>query len=88
MLAKCANPACGAHFRYLHEGRVFNFPYSDDGTLGKGVARVEHFWLCSGCAASLTVVMQSGEARVRFRHAELTDGKTRNQSRQRPADAA
>ena len=23
MLSKCANPACSAHFLYLHEGRVF-----------------------------------------------------------------
>jgi hypothetical protein len=25
MLAKCANPACSATFRYFHEGRLFVF---------------------------------------------------------------
>jgi hypothetical protein len=24
MLSKCANPACSANFRYLHEGRLFH----------------------------------------------------------------
>jgi hypothetical protein len=88
VLAKCANPACGAHFLYLHEGRIFNFPFSDDGTPGKGLGRVEHFWLCGRCAASLTVVMNEGSALVRFRRLELTDGQAHSQPRQPPADAA
>jgi hypothetical protein len=86
VLAKCANPACGAHFRYLHEGRIFNFPFSENGT--PGVARVEHFWLCGRCAASLTVVMNGGTAEVRFRRMSLTAGAARNESRRPPADAA
>lgn len=86
MLAKCANPACGAHFRYLHEGRIFNFPFSESGT--PGVARVEHFWLCGKCATSLTVVMNGATAEVRFRRMSLTAGAARIESRQPPADAA
>lgn|GEM_PF-1175736 len=88
MLAKCANPACGAHFLYLHEGRIFNFPFSEDGTPGKALGRVEHFWLCSRCAASLTVVMDGGSAQVRFRRLELTNGETRSKYSQPSSDAA
>jgi hypothetical protein len=88
VLAKCANPACGAHFLYLHEGRIFNFPFSDDGTPGKGLGRVEHFWLCGRCAASLTVVMNEGSVQVRFRRLELTDGQARSQYRKPPSGAA
>ena len=86
MLAKCANPACGAHFRYLHEGRIFNFPFSENGI--PGVSRVEHFWLCGKCAACLTVVMNGGSVAVRFRRMSLSAGIQPGESRQPPADAA
>ncbi len=33
MLAKCANPACSARFRYLHEGKLV-----EDGFIGNGTA--------------------------------------------------
>ena len=31
MLSKCANPGCGAPFRYLNEGKVYVADYFDEG---------------------------------------------------------
>ena len=83
MLAKCANPICGAHFRYLSQGRVFNVPIygtaSGNGTseTPKWTAfpqRIEHYWLCTQCLATLTLSMRNGEVSVRPRFPQLTDG--------------
>ncbi len=72
MIAKCANPSCGAPFRYLREGRIFQvdrdpaghrivgpFLISDSGA----PHRLEHFWLCGACARTMTLVVD-GEGRV------------------------
>ena len=69
MLSKCANPACLARFHYLHEGRIFNV---ETGTVASdrnssAIRKIEHFWLCEGCAQTLTVVVENGVgARVHF----------------------
>ena len=63
MLSKCANPACSAHFLYLHEGRVFRIIREADHAareLGRDSTfhrhpQVEFFWLCDKCSATLTV---------------------------------
>src|SRR3954462_14686956 len=47
MLAKCANPACEARFRYFREGRLFQVDRKSDGAAhngGKNGHNVEHFW--------------------------------------------
>ena len=64
MLAKCANPACSARFRYFHEGKLFVFepksdapmrgPPADPDYLGKSHAP-EYFWLCSSCCPAMTL---------------------------------
>ena len=64
MLAKCANPACSATFRYLHEGRLFAIEdnvvsaggksRADPEYLGESHTR-EYFWLCSSCCRVMTV---------------------------------
>jgi len=64
MLAKCANPACSATFRYLHEGRLFAFeskrdapkrgPPSDPEDPGRSHSP-QCFWLCSSCCSAMTV---------------------------------
>jgi hypothetical protein len=78
MLAKCANPICGAHFRYLKQGRIYNVPiYGPDGRSRSGPQRVEHFWLCSNCCITLTLVWRDGRAEVQERHPLLTEGSTR-----------
>jgi hypothetical protein len=69
MLAKCANPACSARFRYLHEGRLFAIE-SDTGSARIGLMsdpeytggrhRLQYFWLCSSCCRTMTL-RASGE---------------------------
>ena len=64
MLAKCANPACFATFRYLHEGRLFLFeskrdapkrgPPADPEDTGRSHSP-QYFWLCSSCCSAMTV---------------------------------
>ncbi len=64
MVSKCANLACGARFRYLREGRLFNFELNRLASAGpylvgekKSSRNVEHFWLCHQCAATMTLVV-------------------------------
>lgn len=70
MISKCANPGCSARFLYLHTGKLYRFErVNKDDTqplLGFGPdvrhhsRRVEFFWLCEKCAASLTLVYCRG----------------------------
>ncbi len=63
MLAKCANPACSARFRYFHEGQLFAVESRID-SLGTGrpadsdyagrPKRVRYFWLCRACCSAMT----------------------------------
>ena len=66
MLTKCANPGCFNHFLYMNEGKVFRFEQrcKSHGDFGSDptqkIARtVEFFWLCSNCAATMTVVFRN-----------------------------
>ncbi len=66
MVSKCANPACMAPFRYLHEGRIFTVrtegaEHRPDGADPK----VERYWLCSTCSDRMTLVLQSGKVLLR-----------------------
>jgi len=64
MVAKCANPECTVPFLYLHEGKLFRVDmpsatHPPDSVVNasdrKPVRKVEFFWLCSGCAARMTL---------------------------------
>jgi len=65
MISRCANPACSAHFLYLHEGRVFRIVRDSmnvremqlgvDPTLKKH-PQVEFYWLCKTCSVKMTIV--------------------------------
>ncbi len=69
MVSKCANPDCSAVFRYLREGRLFNFEVTKSNPLrvaGVHIARsYEHFWLCPSCSVSMTLVKDNGSVAVR-----------------------
>jgi len=69
MLSKCANSACNASFRYLHEGKVFRLEreHSDD----VHSHSFEYFWLCVTCANLLTVVVEQQVVTVRPLHLKL-----------------
>lgn len=67
MLAKCANPACSAPFRYLHEGKLFRLdlgagPPSLSGHVPR---RLQYFWLCDQCARSMTLEFNGGQVMAR-----------------------
>ena len=65
MLTKCANPACSATFRYLHDGRLFLIESADEmagaeppGSVGavRKVRALRHYWLCDKCCRTMTIV--------------------------------
>jgi len=72
MVGKCANPACSATFRYLHEGELFTVesktgslkqgPPADPEYAGSSHVR-ECFWLCPSCCRMMTV-QSDGEGGV------------------------
>ena len=69
MIAKCANPACSAPFHYLREGKLFRMGFDPErSTPGPQLAgdprparKIEYFWLCESCSATLTLVMKEGK---------------------------
>ncbi len=72
MISKCANPACSVPFHYMREGRLFRMEFDSD-SHGAGPAlvgslkprrRIEHFWLCGACSATLTLVMNRGKVQT------------------------
>ena len=71
MLSKCANPACSARFRYLHEGRIFSAIFDARGRarggdgFGEMPRRVERYWLCDICADTMTLVISAGRVVLR-----------------------
>ncbi len=56
MVSKCANPACSATFRYMHEGRLFHLVVGPRSPEPEKEAPFERFWLCDECSRKLTVV--------------------------------
>jgi hypothetical protein len=67
VISKCANPACGEPFRYLREGKLFRVDLDqlENRAAGKSDSekvwhRLEHFWLCGRCAATMTLVAERG----------------------------
>lgn len=66
MVSKCANPACLAPFRYLHDGRIFTVRADGNEHRRDGAdPKVERYWLCSACCDSMTMVLQSGRVVLR-----------------------
>jgi len=68
MLHKCANQSCNNRFLRLTTGKLFRVemdsvdPSVAGRTLsrrGRASRRVEHYWLCDDCAASLTLTYES-----------------------------
>lgn len=77
MVAKCANPSCGASFQYLRGGKLFlvdlprfsSQPAPANGAK-HGARTAEYFWLCDRCCSELTVIVDgSGQAAVAKAHA-------------------
>jgi len=67
MLSKCANPACSAQFRYLHQGKIFQLsptPEVDAITGGMFEQFYERFWLCEKCCKEMRVGWDGTKAAV------------------------
>lgn len=69
MISRCANPACSTRFRYLHEGRIFQFEATSIPVAGVDARctnspsrRTEYFWLCDSCALTMTLVVEPDAA--------------------------
>src|SRR5579859_291084 len=58
MLAKCANPSCLTPFRYLESGRLFRL--ESDSAVASDPRTPEYFWLCRGCAATMSLRFDEG----------------------------
>ena len=56
MVSKCANPACSATFRYMHEGTLFHLPVESSASWPEKGTGLERFWLCDECSRKMTVV--------------------------------
>jgi hypothetical protein len=74
MLSKCANPSCHSIFRYLHEGKVFRLERRHDNDPNVHAKDFEYFWLCSTCAAFLTIVFEQDGIQVRSSRLQLASG--------------
>ena len=68
MIAKCANPSCSAVLRYLYQGRVFVVPSSEDGGTCSHranfcgfIRHAQYVWLCSHCAKTMRVTVDSNK---------------------------
>lgn len=65
MEQKCANPECGAEFRYANLGKLFSFeirhPTAPCRDVPAAICEKEpshaliHFWLCENCSRTLSV---------------------------------
>jgi hypothetical protein len=68
MLEKCANTKCLAAFRRQGDGMLFRVPRAGNTSgqlsVGKKLVAMEHFWLCSECAETMTLRIDR-ERRVR-----------------------
>jgi len=63
VVSRCANPSCEARFKYLHEGRLFQFSSVDPSTdIGKHHLKVEYWWLCPRCCSSMTLIQNGSTA--------------------------
>jgi hypothetical protein len=67
MLAKCANPACDAPFRYLHEGKLFRLDRGagPPALSGHMPRQLQYFWLCEQCARTMTLEIYGGKVIAR-----------------------
>jgi hypothetical protein len=61
MVNNCANSGCGKPLLYLREGRIFIFDTSDGPSEpgAKRLRRLDHYWLCGACAATMMIVQNS-----------------------------
>jgi hypothetical protein len=63
MITKCANQSCSQPFRYFRGGKLFIVDVGSNGQSAGANAtdrtplKLEHFWLCELCSATMTLVL-------------------------------
>lgn len=66
MITKCANQLCGQPFLFFRGGKLFivdvrsNPQPGNPNTADQAPQKLEHFWLCEQCAATMTLVVGQG----------------------------
>jgi len=70
MVSKCANPECSTPFLYFRHGRLFRVEVQPSRERGESLEadlsvrkperRIEFFWLCEECAATMTLNAEKG----------------------------
>ena len=67
MITKCVNQKCGQPFLVLRPGAklfIMDVPSNPQpggpGATDQGPRKLEHFWLCERCAATMTLVVGQG----------------------------
>jgi len=69
MITKCANELCGEPFLFFRGGKLFivdvrsNPQPGNPSTADQAPQKLEHFWLCEHCAATMTLVVGQGRGR-------------------------
>lgn len=63
MIQKCANPSCSRMLMRMDGGRFFGFPTS--------AKSIEHFWLCTSCSRTFTLVMNQGKVELSTKLSKL-----------------
>jgi hypothetical protein len=83
MLSKCANPSCSNSFLYLHDGKLFRMDVIAENEAPRAEGkkhsqRIEYFWLCNECAASMTLRYRdgSGVVAIPLRRSRAASGRT------------
>ena len=67
MITKCANQMCGQPFLFFRGGKLFivdvhsNPQPGNPSTKDQAPQKLEHFWLCEHCAATMTLVVGKGK---------------------------
>jgi len=74
MVAKCINPYCSRHFRYLGNGKLFvtEYPPTLESGLSLHTRTREHFWLCEECSENMTVAIRREHGRIAIRILNLS----------------
>jgi len=67
MITKCANQRCGQPFLFFRGGKLFIVDVrskpqpGNPSTPDQAPQKLEHFWLCEQCAATMTLVVGQGK---------------------------
>jgi hypothetical protein len=78
LVSRRANPCCRAQFKYLHEGRLFQFSsVTAPAGINKGHSNFAFWWLCPRCSSSMTLIQNGPTDAKLVRLSDVADGSLR-----------